>query len=428
MPSRAEPRRALEWLLRTALVALLAAALWRSTQRAPARPEQRRATARTLSRTVHDATRDARITAIDLSVDSLPTEAHRGWLRALRGAGVAVHWHGTPPPLALAAERAREPNAPVRVLLAADAGAEVTLTDSAGTLDTLRPRGGGAALEAADVVGMVRARRGSFAASTSIAPAAAPRAVLVLGRASWESKFVLAALGDAGWTLRAWLPAAPGVAVVDRALLPIDTARYDVVVALDSTAASLAPDIARFVAAGGGLVVGGDATTLEALRTLVPARAGARRPGRILLDADTVTRADLPLRPLTAFRADAVRLERQGADVTVAVRRAGRGRVLAIGYDESWRWRMLGGSSGPAAHRAWWSRSVGLVAPEHEQTALRTADAAPTAALVEALGPASRSSASSGDGAAARLPLAILLGIAVALLVETASRRLRGAR
>src|SRR5206468_9394792 len=134
--------------------------------------------------------------------------AQRAWLSALRRAGVTVRWRGDVPSLALAAERVREPTAAVRVLLAADTGA-VSLTDSAGVLDTLRATSGGATLEASDVVGTVRARRGTYAASATPPAPADRRDVLVLGRASWESKFVLAALTEAGWRVRARLPAAP---------------------------------------------------------------------------------------------------------------------------------------------------------------------------------------------------------------------------
>jgi hypothetical protein len=316
----------------------------------------------------------------------------------------------------------------VRVLLAADTGA-VSLSDSAGVLDTLRATAGGTTLEASEVVGAVLARQGAYSATAGPAAASDRRDVLVLGRASWESKFVLAALVEAGWQVRARLPAAPGVAVTDPALLPIDTARYDAVVMLDSTAADLAPAVARFVAAGGGLVAAGSATSLEPLRAILPARAGDRRPGRILLDDDSTTRADLPLRPLGVLRADAVPLERQAAGVAAAVRRAGSGRALAVGYDESWRWRMLGGASGPAAHRAWWSRTVGLVAAERDaERADATSDAAPTAALVSTLGPPVPRAERSAPGRSDPLPLALLALLAAALLAETASRRFRGAR
>jgi hypothetical protein len=430
MRSRADFRRAAEWTLRTALVALLALSLWRALHEPAPAAEARDVGIGALARTLDDATRGSRVGAIDVRVDSVLSPTQRGWLAALRGAGVAVRWRGAVPALGLGAERVREPAAPVRVLLAAAAGAVVSLSDSAGALDTVRAPRGGATLEAAEVVGPVRAGAGAYAATVAPPEAAPRRDVLVLGRASWESKFVQAALGEAGWRIRARLPAAPGVAVADAGLLPIDTARYDAVVALDSSAADLAPAIARFVRTGGGLVAAGSATTLDALRPLLPARAGARRPGRILLDADSVTRADLPLRPLLAVGDDAVPLERESVGLATAVRRAGSGRVLAVGYDESWRWRMLGGAGGAAAHRAWWSRLVGLVAPEREVVGhtAAPADAAPLAALVGALGPPSPASTARRDGGSDALPLALLALLAAALLAETASRRFRGAR
>ena len=428
MPSRVELRRAGEWGLRGALVLLLAVALWRAIREQPAGAETRRARASALARTLDDATRGDRIGALDVAVDAMPSPVERDWLAALRRAGVAVRWSGAVPTLALTAERVREPAAPLRLLLAADTGA-VSLSDSAGTLDTLRASAGGAMLEAPEVVGAVRARQGSFAATAAPPSPTDRRAVLVLGRASWESRFVLAALSEAGWEVRARLPAAPGVAVTDPGLLPIDTARYDAVVLLDSTAADLAPAIARFVAAGGGVVAAGSATTLETLRAVVPARAGVRRPGRILLDGDSTTRADLPLRPLTSLRADAIALERQSAGIAAAVRRAGSGRALSVGYDESWRWRMLGGASGPAAHRAWWSRTVGLVASDRDVARHDgSGDAAPTAALVSTLGPPAPPAARATTGDGDPLPLALLIALAVALLAEIASRRFRGAR
>jgi hypothetical protein len=419
-----------EWALRAALVVGLAVALWRSLHEGARGPEVRATRGATLARTLRDATRDARIGAVRLDVDSLPSALERAWLVALRRGGVATTWSGAPAAIALAADRAREPVPSVHLLLVADTGAAVSLVDSAGALETLRSHAGGASLDAADVIGVVQARRGAIAARTSLPAVTERRAILVLGRAGWETKFVLAALGEAGWQVRARLPAAPGVTVSDPALLPTDTSRYDAVVALDSTAADLAPAIARFVNQGGGLVVAGGATTIDELRQLVPARAGARQPGRILLDADTVTPSALPLRPLTALRSDAVALERQTAGVSTAARRAGRGRVLAIGYDETWRWRMLGGAGGMAAHRAWWSRMAGLVAPDRDsvQGQRAGADAAPVAALVDALGPPSTGGRASSETPGQPLPIVLLVLVLAALLAETASRRFRGAR
>lgn len=367
--------------------------------------------------------------AVDVEVDGV-LSAQLTWLAALRRAGVSVRWRGSPPALALAADRVREPVAPVLVRLVADSGRRIVVSDAVGVIDSVRAARG-ATLEAGDVNGSVTARLGVWTALAGIPARDERRDVLVLGRASWESRFMLEALGEAGWRVRARLPVAPGVSVTDASLLPLDTARYDVVIALDSTAADLAGAVTRFAAQGGGVIAVGSALDVAALRAIAPASAGERRPGHILLEGDTLTRADLPLRPLGKVRADAVVLERQPAGIAAAIRRAGRARVASVGYDESWRWRMQGGVSGAAAHRAWWSRMAGLVAPAREgmrEPIDATSNAAaPRAALVDALGPASGTPAATALSASARLPLVLLLIVAALLLAETASRRFRGA-
>ena len=75
------------------------------------------------------------------------------------------------------------------------------------------------------------------------------------------------------------------------------------------------------------------------------------------------------------------------------------------------------------------SRTVGLAAPDHADAASHAgADAAPTAALVGALGPASSDAVAATVPAREPLPLLLLAAIGAALLAETASRRLRGER
>jgi hypothetical protein len=416
-------------VVRGFLVGTLAVALWRSLHPALPAALSRAATVRELPAALRAASSDARIGALHLVVDSLPEANERDWLAALRRAGVVVRWQGSPPALALEVERSREPESRVRLLVAADSGAPFVITDSAGALDSLRVAAGGATLESPTVVGRASAARGRWRVSAAVPPAPAPRAVLVLGRAGWESKFVAAALQEAGWTVRARLPAAPGVVVADPALLPVDSSRYAAVIALDSSATDLAPVLARFVAQGGGLVLAGEAPSVASLRALAPATTSARRPGRILLDGDSVTRADLPMRPLDAIRSDAVRLEGNAGQSMVAARRAGLGRVLTVGYDESWRWRMLGGTSGLAAHRAWWSHIVGLVAAEGPSTSAPVAPGgAPTAALVGALGPPTTATGPRDNSRAPGLPLIMLIAVVLLLLAETTSRRFRGAR
>ena len=425
MRSRAESRPFAEWLLRSALLVTLVVALWRSLARADVSPVTvaTRASALAIGALVSNPA----LSAIDLTSDALLTRGERDALVALRRAGVTVRWTGAPPALVVDARRVREPDGRVRVLVTGGGTTPVAIVDSAGLLDSVRA-GAGATVEAASVVGAVRAQQGLFRASTAVPDAGVPRAVLILGRADWDTRFAMQALSEAGWVVRARIPTAPGVTVRDDGLLPLDTARYDVVVALDTSAADLAPAIARFVAQGGGLVAGSTALEVAQLRALAPARAGDRRAGRILLAEDSVTPSDLPVRALSLARSDAIPLERAPAGITLAARRAGMGRVVAIGYDESWRWRMLGGLSGMAAHRQWWSRAVGSVAPERAAAVHLTGDAAPLASLVSALGPASAPVASANQSSRDPLPFMLLIIAAASLLAETASRRFRGER
>jgi hypothetical protein len=427
MRSRAERRRLGEWVLRAALFVLLVVALWRSLRPTDIAPITRATSASMLARDLDAIVGTPAVGTVHLHADVLPTRAERDALVALRRSGTTVRWSGSPPAIALEASRVREPDARVMVKLMGARDQRVALVDSAGLLDSVRADAG-ATIDVASVVGPVRATQGKFVASAYAAASEQRRAVLVLGRADWETRFVSQALSEAGWMVRARIPTAPGVTVHDDALLPLDTARYDVVVALDSSSADLAPVIARFVAQGGGLIAAGTALDVALFRRLAPASAGERRAGRILLAADSVTPRDLPMRPLSLVRSDAVSLQREQPGVTLAARRAGMGRVLAIGYDESWRWRMLGGMSGLAAHRRWWSSAAGSVAPARGAASKSTGEAAPLASLVSALGPSSAAVASSSRGSRDPLPIVLLVIAAACLLAETGSRRFRGAR
>ncbi len=425
MPSRADARRAAEWGARIVTLGALAIATWRAMHRVPARDVVTRATNRSLASSLRVATGSAHVAGIDVTLDAVPTAAERAWLRALRGAGVSIHWRGDPSSVALETSTLREPDAPVRMTTVAPARAPVAISDSVGLVDSARAHRG-ITIESGGIIGVVRAVANGTVATSRPAAALPPRAALVLGRAGWESKFVQSALTERGWTVRARTPAAPGIIVQDEAVAPIDTSRYSVIIALDSTAAALAPAIARFVRQGGGLVAAGSALTANAIRPLVAAQPGARLPGRILLESDSITLADLPRRPLVSPRTGAVALSREGQDLTLTALRVGLGRTIAIGYDESWRWRMLGGAGGPQRHALWWSRVAGLASPERA-SATRLEDPAPRAALYEALGPPESSRAREESGGSEPLPAALLLAALAALLAETASRRFRGA-
>jgi hypothetical protein len=126
------------------------------------------------------------------------------------------------------------------------------------------------------------------------------------------------------------------------------------------------------------------------------------------------------------MRRDAVALERRTDGVAVAARRVGAGRVMAVGFDETWRWRMAGASGSDEAHREWWSRVVGAVAYAPVVTRADSSGSAPLARLMEAMGPPRTTSLPrTRGGVDPRILLALML---LLLVAEWGSRRLRGAR
>jgi hypothetical protein len=198
------------------------------------------------------------------------------------------------------------------------------------------------------------------------------------------------------------------------------------VVALDGSAASRGSAIARFVREGGGLILGHEAAVGD-LRALAP--AGAAEAFRETLGGllTATPRRGLGGRVLRGLRPDALALERRGTAVTMAARRHELGRVLMVGYDQLWRWRMQGGETSLEDHRAWWSGLVSSVAysPVVQAPTLQ-GDPAPLAALYASLGPPGNAT---WDAKRRHLPWASLLLAACLLLlmIEWTSRRLRGA-
>lgn len=424
MPSRAEPVRArLEWVARVAAFALLAWALWRQFTPAP------------VATRVLDSASLARTLGAVLSVDgrtSVPTHVRvtgavlppvRDVVAAAQRAGARVSWSGDSATVwAAAGAPEREPGGGVRVAVVGPAARDDSgvLADTTGALDTLRLRDGGAAVTLSPARGLQLRARGA-AIALNAAPDTAPWRALVLARAGWEAKFVVAALEEQGWTVSARLSLAPGTDVTQGALPALDPAALDVVVVLDSV--RVGPEtaaIVRFVRAGGGIVLAGDGAIQ--LRAMAPAEllsASTRAPR----SEAVVTRVSLPLRALTNLRADAVVLESRGPLVAAAARSEGRGRVILLGYGDTWRWRMAGGATAVAEHRRFWSQALAGVAPDRAPLPAAP-EGAPRARLVDAWGAMSAAPATPSDGSTARWlwPLAALL-----LVAEWASRRTRGA-
>lgn len=431
MRSRGNRLRALERVLRGVSLAMLAYVLWASV--APQMPGQgwrtalRGALADSLSRWTADRAADS----LHVTLDGPPDRAARAWLAALRRAGAHVEWSspGGLPPTALMVEPINEPGGGARAVIAAPARERVALSDGAVLVDTVRMITAASEVRPIALHGIATAALGAGAASAMARDTLARRGVLVLGSAGWEAKFVIAALEERGWAVAARLRVAPGLEVTQGSTT-LDTARVSVVVALDTAADRDAARIARFVRGGGGLVIAGAATRSAALAPLAAGRAGVRVPPAAIAFADSTPRRALGFFPVGALARGAVPLEVRDGHIIAAARRVEAGRVVQVGYDETWRWRLAGSDNAPDAHRAWWSAVVGSAAyrAAHPITVdTTTIDPAPLAATVAALGaPTTPISAERAPLPARRLRPWMFALLLATLLGEWASRRIRG--
>jgi hypothetical protein len=367
---------------------------------------------------------------IHLTLDRVPPAATRDWIRALRRAGTPVSWEAEDiPPLAIEAAPVADPRGGAMIWLVGAPNERVMLADAISPIDTVVTQRGGAMLRASIGVGPFEARLGHHVALTRLRDSLLPRRVLVLGPAGWEAKFVIAALEEAGWGIDARLALAPGIEVIQGASSAPDTARHAAVIALGPPSPTLGTAIARYVRAGGGLVLAGQSAVAAPFAPLAAGRATVRvRPATMSFAEDAPRRA-LAFRGI-ALRSDALVLEQQGDRVVVAARREGSGRVIQIGYEDTWRWRMTGGARAVEAHGDWWNGLVSAAAHRATRPVNGVApnDAAPRAALVAALGPAVREGdRPSGDAPWVPPPVIFFSLVLTLLLAEIASRRLRGA-
>ena len=431
MPSPADPgRRPLEGTLRalaaTAGLILLVRAVLPSTDAgAPAV-----ATGRTLDSALVAWT-VAAPARVRVQADVVPRRLERDWLSALRRQGAAVEWAGAAASGAAGATLLAlpQPDGASRLAVVGRPATQVTVSDALGPIDSARTGAAGSLGIAALTSGAVDVGLPSARPSVQRRDSIVLRPVYVIGAAGWEAKFTIAALEEAGWSVRASLRVAPKTAVVQGPPVRLDTAEVGAVILLDSTASDRVAGVERFVASGGGLVVSGSAARILALQPLLPAELGPRLPGRLGGLDGSSPRDGLAWVQLTSMRAGALPLEARDQGVAVAARRYRAGRVVLTGYADTWRWRMLGaGDAAPAAHREWWSSLVAS-AVLARSVARRdvTSDEAPLAAMHATFGEPAGATPPLG-----RIPVrmldSILFGLAsLALLAEWLSRRLRGA-
>lgn len=386
-----------------------------------------RATSRDIGARLAGWTRLPSTVALHADFSTAPDPYIADWLGALRRAGHAVAWSGAPPAVTIAADALADPAGGLRIDVAAPSGAEVTVRDAASAIDSVRVATLGATMTASIAVDSIVAETRGQRFSAPVPERARVRAALVVGQAGWEGKFVARALEERGWTVMARFGVAPRVDVTQGAVAPLDTGRISVVIAIDSTVESLGTAaLERFVREGGGLVLVGAAGSSRAVASLAPGSLGPRtRPA--LLPTDTIGLGATGFYPVRSLEPNATALDQRAGGVAVAARRVGAGRVLQVGYDDSWRWRMAGGPGSEAAHRIWWSRVAASVAyvPLGGSAGREGSGAmAPVAHLVDRIGPARAPVQRSGSR---RVDSRILMAIIMTLLLtEWGSRRLRG--
>ena len=368
--------------------------------------------------------------SIAVAGDTALDPVYRDWLAAERASGRAVSWSGSIQPVAIEVDPVVDPAGGERILVAAPPG-PVRLSDSLGVLDSTSAGGGGAGFETGAVRGAVEVLVSGQRAVAIPRDSIAARRIAVFGRPSWETKFVMTALEERGWRVDARIPLTPDTAVVQGTPFRLDTAEVAAVVALDGAAEREAASIRRFVAQGGGLVLGAEAAKLPAFASF---RAGA--PGTRITPVELEPPADDPRRglallPVTRLDARAVVLEQSRGSVALAGRRSGLGRVIQLGYEDTWRWRMAGAEGSVKAHRRWWTRLVGAVAYRATLPGVAPVSPhdAPLARTIARLGPADSTRYSAPAPPPNRSTLTgLLFALALAsLLGEWASRRWRGA-
>jgi hypothetical protein len=421
-------REALEWLLRIAALAILVWFLVRTilVQRHGAVED---ATSASVSAKLARWSTVAAPSRVHVRIEHPPAGRDRDWLAALSGASTDVDWSGPSlVPTAISVEPRIDPAGGADVNVASPENSVTVLADTLGVLDSARATRTGVRGYVPKFRGTVDAMVGPVVARAARHDSIELHKLLVIGQAGWEAKFAVAALEERGWQVDAHIVVSPKGDVRQGKIVDIDTAHYSAVIAIDSTAARYGDRIAAFVKQGGGLVLWSPAARVRSLAAIAPGAAGALIADEGDAVSDSAPRSGLELVPITPLNPDAIVIERRGNNVALAARRVGRGRVLETGYTNSWRWRMAGGAEALARHREWMAGLVALVATSgHRAVAAAPSDVAPLVTLIDELGPskASSESATLDPAAVARWVFAL---VCAALLLEWASRRVRGVK
>src|SRR5450432_3629433 len=224
-------RRRLELAARTGAIAMLAWMIARSAAPRDTATVQERTDSHALSAALAQWTLASEPTAVHVTAAFAPAAREREWLRALAHAGVRVTWSGDSiPATAIEVAARNDPAGGVHAYVAAPAGTRATLSDAVGLLDTLGLAAGANALALPLAAGALDLLSGAQHARALAPDSLLPRQAVVLGRAGWEGKFMMASLEERGWKVSSRLRVGPGVFVTQGAPLALDTAHTSVVI------------------------------------------------------------------------------------------------------------------------------------------------------------------------------------------------------
>jgi hypothetical protein len=303
------------------------------------------------------------------------------------------------------------------------------LSDDVGPIDTLTGVRLTHVSHIPDAEGLLVLTTNGQAARARVHSAIQRKRVLVVGSPGWESKFVIAALEAHGWLVDSRLRISPEHVITQGSRAGVDTSRWSAVVLLDSAAAESTPNVERFVREGGGVVLAADANNARSTAGLRSWRAAAREVAPLGTAAGDTTWRGMSRCPLQPHQTPgAITMERRGGQALVLVRRHYSGRVAAVGYDNTWRWRMAGGDNSVEEHSEWWSRIVAGVAARNASAPNANSGSAPLAWMHDKLGaPSSVPNALTAASASRALPHILGAIMLSALLAEWILRRRRGA-
>lgn len=359
--------------------------------------------------------------SIGIRLTAAPSPMMRDWLLAIRRSGTAIAWADSGiPRTMLEVEPRIDPAGGLIARFVGPSGGWVTIGDALGPIDSLELGPRGATVRLPDVSAHVSASMRGATATAAGEQAHEDRHIAVLGGAGWEAKFITRALEERGWQVDARFAIAPGLFTEQGKPFPLDTARQAAIIVLDATAGA-AGSVATYLRNGGGVILVG--APPPSLKVLAAGQGRSWIKATSVVFADAEPRSALRFAGLAPLAADAIPLESRGGQVAVAARRIGPGRLIQVGYDETWRWRMQGGAAAVAGHRAWWANLVAGVAYRSAASESSGMDPAPMTSLALALGEPSRLTVHQSPTPRFPLVLAVLV---LCLLGEWTSRRMRG--